>query len=171
MALEVTYDILAAGPSLDACREKVTRFFGKTILVKFDTVNLDDRECLAATDERFNGRLAKLLKANQTVLANLIEELKEAGYHRLDDFHDVAQGYTSKLFHTMAHHLDGFIGVDAPFYNLEEDSHGISETLARRITSEPSHFWLIRVKAGSGSGAVSQLGRLRDPEKEGNRSA
>ena len=69
-------------------------------------------------------------------------------YSSLQDLFFIKQGFESKILHTVTHMLDGFIGVDSAFYNLIEDSHWLSPSLRREITSHMHEYWLVRVVAG-----------------------
>ncbi len=50
------------------------------------------------------------------------------------------QGYKSKMLHVITHFLDGFFGIDTFFYNLEEDSHWVSEELQKKIAEAPTYY-------------------------------
>ena len=78
----------------------------------------------------------------------MIDHLKDEGIVSLDQLAGLAQGYATKVFHTLAHMVDGFIGVDSVFYNLIEDSHQVSAPLAASIRNAPGEFWLVPVRTG-----------------------
>ena len=106
-------------------------------------------------------RLKENLLANRKVVAELLQNLKEEGFADVDDLKGVEKGYVSKIFHTIAHLLDGFIGIDSRFYNLEEDSHGVSRDLKRKIHISPQNYWILSVKARIASGNEDPLDALR----------
>ncbi len=161
MDLQVSHDILVAGPDLAACKKKVLMFFKKNMLVRYDTVTLIDTDTINADHPLFETRLENGTTNNRTVIAKMIEELKVEGFKQLDDIQEIIQGYNSKIFHTIAHLLDGFFGVDSFFYNLEEDSHGVTDNLRQQIEASPKNFWLIKVQAESKSSTADRLHILR----------
>src|SRR4030043_54062 len=65
----------------------------------------------------------------------------------LKDLQELPQGYKSKILHVITHLLDGFFGIDTYFYNLEEDSHWVSEELKEKIKTNPPIFWLLSLEA------------------------
>jgi hypothetical protein len=118
-------------------------------------------------DSRCRDRLAAGLAANRAVLAELLTNLQEEGFRSLHDLVGLEKGYLSKVLHTVAHLQDGFIGIDSRFYNLEEDSHGISRDLQRKIATEPNRYWILRVKGGIGASGEDPLDALRTFETRG----
>jgi hypothetical protein len=60
---------------------------------------------------------------------------------------ELPQGFRTKMLHVITHFLDGFFGIDTYFYNLEEDSHWVSEQARRRIREAPSDYRLLSVEA------------------------
>jgi len=117
--LEISHDILLAGADFESCRKRVERFFDRTMLIRYDEVLVLENESIGGTEKEFSTRL---------------------------HLQGVEKGYVSKVFHTIAHLLDGFIGIDSRFYNLEEDSHDISRDLQQNILAVPHNYWIIKVK-------------------------
>jgi hypothetical protein len=106
------------------------------------------------------------LADNRQVLQKLIGELQAAGINDFNDLSAMPQGFQSKIFHTMAHLLDGFFGIDSRFYNLQEDSHWLSASLRRQIEAgPPEEFWLITVVATLEAKEHHAIAGLRSFEK------
>jgi hypothetical protein len=143
--LEISHDILLAGSDFESCRQRVERFFDRTTLIHYDELLVLENGSLNGSNEQFRARLKENLAANQEVVVELLQNLKEEGFVEIDYLKGVEKGYVSKIFHTIAHLLDGFIGIDSRFYNLEEDSHGVSRDLQQKIHTTPQNYWLLRV--------------------------
>jgi len=165
--LEISHDILLAGSDFESCRKRVKRFFERTMLIRYDEVLVLEDESLNGSDEEFRSRLKDNLAANQKVVVELLQNLREEGFAELDDLKGVEKGYVSKIFHTIAHLLDGFIGIDSRFYNLEEDSHGISRGLERKIHAAPQNYWMLRVKGRIAPAGEDPFDALRTFEWKG----
>lgn len=144
--LEISHDILMAGSDFSSCRQRILRFFERTKLLRYDEVLVMENESLNGTEKNFRARIQQGLGANQQVLAELLTNLKEEGFLSLDDLQSLEKGYMSKILHTIAHMKDGFIGIDSRFYNLEEDSHGVSRSLRQKIGATPDSYWVLRVR-------------------------
>lgn len=147
MQLEVRHDVLVVGPDFDRSSHYARRFFARTPLVRYDTVEVVRERSFAATQPEFWPRVEAGILRNRQVLAELIGELKETGARSLDDLLVLPKGYQSKLVHTAAHLVDGFFGIDTVFYNMAEDSHGLTEALAREIRQTPADYWLLGIRA------------------------
>jgi len=135
--------LLTIGTDQDDAQARVQRFFAKNFLVKYDQVIILVERTANASEADFGKRLAEGVAANHRVVAGLLGELGEGGFEKLTDLLEMRQGYESKLLHMITHLLDGFFGIDSVFFNLEEDSHGISERLATAIKANPAVFWLV----------------------------
>ena len=61
----------------------------------------------------------------------------------------MGQGYESKVLHIITHLVDGFFGADTVFYNLEEDSHWLSDKLTDKIKEQPEKFWLLKIECST----------------------
>ena len=144
--LEISHDILLAGADFESCRKRVERFFDRTMLIRYDEVLVLENESIGGTGKEFSTRLQEGLAANHQAIGELLENLKDEGFTTLEDLQGVEKGYVSKIFHTIAHLLDGFIGIDSRFYNLVEDSHDISRDLQQNILAAPQNYWIIKVK-------------------------
>ena len=165
--LEISHDILVAGPDFESCRKRVIRFFDRTTLIRYDEVLIPENESVNGEEKKFSSRLQEGLAANKKVLGELLENLKAEGFVTLEDLQGLEKGYVSKIFHTIAHLLDGFIGIDSRFYNLEEDSHGISRDLERKIHRAPHNFWMIGVQGRIAPAGEDPFDALRTFEWKG----
>jgi hypothetical protein len=165
--LEISHDILLAGSDFESCRNRAERFFDRTMLIRYDEVLASENESINAGGEEFWPRLQEGLAANQKALGELLKNLKDEGFETLEDIQGVKKGYASKIFHTIAHLLDGFIGIDSCFYNLEEDSHDISPELQQKIEAAPQKYWIIRVKGAIASAGDDPFHVLRTFEWKG----
>jgi hypothetical protein len=144
--LAISHDILIAGSDYESCRQRVKRFFDRTMLIRYDDVEVIENESINGTDGNFRARIREGLKANQKVLGEFLENLKDEGFLSIDDIQGLEKGYLSKILHTIAHLQDGFISIDSRFYNLEEDSHGVSRDLQQKITVTPYRYWILKIK-------------------------
>jgi len=165
--LEISHDILLAGSDFESCSQRVERFFERTTLIHYDELLVLQDESLNGSNEKFQARLRENLTANQKVVAELLRNLKEEGFAGIDDLRNIEKGYVSKIFHTIAHLLDGFIGIDSRFYNLEEDSHGVSRDLERKIHTSPQKYWMLRVKGHIAPAGEDPFDALRTFEWKG----
>lgn len=139
------HKILVAGDSFEQCCLRVRRFFDLTSLVIYDCIQVTDELCYQGLDASFFSELDKAEKKNQLTVNSLIDELESAGIKQLSDLRSKDPGYSSKVFHVLAHMLDGFIGIDSYFYNLESDSHRVSETQRQQLQTAPGKYWLIHI--------------------------
>lgn len=159
--LEISHAILVAGADFQSCRLRVERFFARTLLVRYDEVEMLENEAINAKDPDFAARLNAGLVANKQVLGELLENLKDEGFNSVDDLWHMEKGYLTKILHMIAHMTDGFIGIDSRFYNLEEDSHGVSRGLYQKIAAKPEDYWLFRVKGRIAKAGEDPLDILR----------
>ncbi|MCK4838209.1 MAG: hypothetical protein KAS94_05360 [Desulfobulbaceae bacterium] len=157
MNLDATHILLVKGPDQASCRARVLNFFAKNFLVKYDSVKVVDDRSFAADSNLFWEIVEAGIKDNQQVLAKLVRELQESGFEKLTDLPRIPQGYESKTLHIITHLLDGFFGVDSCFYNLEEDSHWLSEQLGATIRAQPRDFRVLTVKCSSEAGTSTDL--------------
>lgn len=160
-AIHLTHLMLVDGPDFETCRRRVERFFARTILVKYDSVQVVAEKSCNGADRQFEKNLAAGINENRNLAAELLTELKETGLTDLDNLTTLPQGYASKVLHTMAHLLDGFFGVDSRFYNLSDDSHWLSEPQQALIKQNPENYWLLHVEASSQTGDADQVSTLR----------
>lgn len=159
--LEISHDILLAGSDFEFCRKRIKRFFDRTELIRYDEVVVLEDESFNGKEKEFSARLQKGIAANKQVIGEFLENLMAEGFVTLDDLKGLEKGYVSKIFHTIAHLLDGFIGIDSRFYNFEEDSHGISRDLHLKILAAPQNYWILRAKGRIASGNEDALDALR----------
>ena len=165
MKLEVAHKILAMEPDLEKSSGHVLRFLDRTTLVHYDAVRVVADQSCSATDPRFWPWLEQGLADNRRVLTQLIGELRGAGTKEFSDLPAMPQGFQSKIFHTMAHLLDGFFGIDSQFYSLPEDSHWLGESLRKQIEASPEEFWLVTVVATLESPTHHTIAGLRSFER------
>ena len=144
--LEISHDILMAGSDFESCRQHLRHFFDRTMLLRYDEVLVIENESVNGTENFFWPRIQEGLSANKKVLEGFLANLKEEGFVSLDDLASLEKGYLSKILHIIAHLQDGFIGIDSRFYNLEEDSHGVSRDLQQKISTTPERYWILSVK-------------------------
>ena len=159
--LEIVHDILLAGSDFASCRQKVLRFFDRTMLIRYDEVMVLEDESLNGVQKNFWPRIEEGLEANQKILREFLAYLQEEGFAALDDLQSLEKGYLSKILHIIAHLQDGFIGIDSRFYSLAEDSHGISRNLLQKIGAAPENYWILRVKGKIASTEEDPLDALR----------
>ena len=141
------HEILIKGEDFARCKARVSGFFDRYQLVRYSSIHVNKEKSISAADSNFSGRLSGALRKNRLILNGMIEELRREGVSTLDDIEDLPQGHKSKLLHIAFHFLDGFMGVDTHFFNLEEDSHWVSDKLRKKIEAEPSEHWLLLVEA------------------------
>ena len=159
--LEISHDILLTGSDFESCRKRVDRFFDRTTLIHYDELLVLEDESVNGAEKKFSARLQEGLAANKRVIEELLGNLKDEGFVTLEDLQGAQKGYISKILHTIAHLLDGFIGIDSRFYNLEEDSHGITRGLQQKIIAVPPQYWILRVKGRIGSADEDPFDALR----------
>lgn len=165
--LEISHDILVAGSGFESCQQQVKRFFARTMLIRYDRVLISENESLSGTGKNFRARMEAGLRANQKVLGEFLANLKDEGFVALDDLQSLEKGYLSKILHTIAHLQDGFIGIDSRFYNLVEDSHGVSRNLQQKIAAAPDSYWILRIKGRIASTSEDPFDALRTFEGRG----
>lgn len=159
--------LLTPGADQDDAQARITHFFAKNYLVKYDRVTILAERTINAGEADFWKRLKEGITANRRVVGELLDELRAGGFEKLPDLLEMRQGYESKLLHIITHLLDGFFGVDSGFFNLEEDSHGLSDRLAAAIKANPAGFWLVAAECTSDSGHdADQLDLIRRFEAE-----
>ena len=165
--LEISHDILIAGPDFESCRQKVEHFFDRTMLIRYDRVLIPESDSVNAGTEEFWPRLQQGLAANQQVLREFLGNLEEEGFRTVADLESLEKGYLSKTLHTVAHLQDGLIGIDSRLYNFEEDSHSVSRGLQQKIAAAPGDYWILRVMGRISAPGEDPLDRLRTFEWKG----
>lgn len=138
------YFLIRAQDFESACR-KIRNFLERYELLSYDRLEFDGEASKNARDPDFKDLLEKVQARNREIIKDLLEELAQEGYDSLEALAEIPQGYLSKLLHTLAHLLDGFLGIDSYFYNLEEDSHRVSPRMKRELSTNPGFYWLIKV--------------------------
>jgi hypothetical protein len=158
------HEFLVSGPDLETSQRKTLFFFEHNMLVRYDTVDIV--EAITAEHPEFWSRIERGEAANRKTLAGLLAELGQEGYGQLEDVVRMNQGYLSKIFHTVAHLLDGFFGIDTYLYNLEDDSHWLSPVRRQNIAASPHTYWLLKVAAASRGPTADRLHLLRAANQE-----
>lgn len=154
--------LLTSGSDQADAQARVEHFFARNFLVKYDRVRVLTERTINAGEAGFWGRLEEGVAANRRLVEELLEELRAGGFETVRDLAAMRQGYQSKILHTVTHLLDGFFGVDSVFYNLAEDSHGLSDRLVATIKANPGGFWLVEAEGASTPGhAADQLDLIR----------
>ena len=164
MNLHAVHEFLVSGPDIETSRRKTLYFFAHNMLVRYDTVDIV--EVITAEHPEFWPRIERGEAANRKALAVLLAELRQEGYGQLEDIVRMDQGYQSKIFHTAAHLLDGFFGIDTYLYNLEDDSHWLSGESREKIAKAPHTYWLLKVAAASKGPTADRLHHLRSAGQE-----
>jgi len=162
--LHAEHEFLVSGADSETSRRKTRLFFDRNMLVRYDIVNIV--EAITAEHPEFWPRIEHGEAANRKALADLLAELREEGYEQLKDILRMDQGYQSKMFHTVAHLLDGFFGVDTYLYNLEDDSHWLSRETRQKIADSPQDYWLLKVAASSKGPTADRLHLLRTANRQ-----
>ena len=164
-SLKIFHDILITGSDFESCRQRVKHFFDRTTLIRYDEALVIENDSINGTEKNFPARIQEGLGANQKIVAELLANLKDEGFISLDDLASLEKGYLSKILHTIAHLQDGFIGIDSRFYNLEEDSHGVSRDLQQKIRVTPHSYWILRVEGRIGTTDEDPFHALRTFER------
>lgn len=139
------HKLFVMGESFDQCRLQVEHFFRKTTLVRYDSIEVRAEESRSGLDSDFLSLTQQAIERNHRMLQNLLNELQESGFTTLAQLHELPQGYESKTLHIISHILDGFIGIDSYFYNLQDDSHWLPQQTEQEIDHNPGKFWLIHI--------------------------
>ena len=137
------HEILVKGKDLETCKSKILRFFRDYQLVRYSSVTILEDKSVPASDPGFGARLESAEIENRRILHELMEELRGEGVDLLNDLENMPQGYRTKMLHVITHLLDGFFGIDSYFYNLEEDSHWVSDELKRKMAGALANYWLL----------------------------
>lgn len=149
--------LLVKGDSFETGRESVMHFFRKTVLVKYDHVEIIADESVSAGQSGFRKKLAEGTGRNRFRVEQLLSVLQEEGFSDLGNWLKMPQGYASKTVHEIAHLLDGFFGIDSAFYNLVDDSHWVTERMQHEIDDNPGEYWLIKA---TGSSHIPEIDRV-----------
>lgn len=145
MHLIAQHKILVSGEDFNNSSRQVEKFFERTKLVIYDSVQIVEHLCYSAAAEQFQQALSDALQQNKKTLRALIQEIESTGVLKISDLFELQQGYPSKTLHIIAHLLDGFVGIDSYFYNLLDDSHWLPAETASAISRGPDRFWLIHI--------------------------
>ncbi len=140
-----SHHILVSGTSFASCKNQVTTFFDRTLLVRYDRVTINEEKCIPGIDPSFLDHVERGIEDNKSIIKKLIKDLEGTGMKTTSDLLHVEHGYPSKLLHIITHFLDGFIGIDTVFYNLVDDSHWTPEATIKETKNSPDAFWLIHL--------------------------
>ena len=149
MILSIEHSILASGSDLATCEHHIRLFFEKSQLVQYDSIEIDHLHSMNATASPFEELIKQSVDSNRQVISDLLSTLNREGCTNLQDILTIPQGFQSKLLHTMSHLLDGFFGIDSQFYDIDENSHWVTDSRRKQITESPETCWLMRIKAQS----------------------
>jgi len=163
--LEITHDILIEGSDFEFCQQQVRQFFASTMLIRYDTLLVMEKESMNGSAQTFWARMQEGLSANKMVLRELLANLKVEGFATLDDLQSLEKGYLTKILHTIAHLQDGFIGIDSRFYNLVEDSHGVTRGLLQKIIETPDNYWILKAVGSIAAAGEDPFDALRTFER------
>ena len=148
VTLPVAHFFLSQAQSAELACRHVEKFLTGNPLLNYDKIIVLKEEALPATAAQFWSTLKEGLAANRAFAERMVSHLEGEGIQTVQQLKDVEKGYTSKVVHTLAHLVDGFIGIDSVLYNLVEDSHEVSETLRELLVKTPERYWLVQVRAG-----------------------
>jgi hypothetical protein len=165
MSADFFHDILIDGNGRQSCSNRVLHFLHQNLLVRYARVEVNSDISVPATAPDFWSRVDMAVEVNNRTVSELLSELQNEGFADIEGLQKMEQGYQSKLFHTLAHLLDGFFGIDSFFYNLVEDSNRISAGVRQQIREEPEKFWLVRVECWGSSESADRLTALRETGK------
>lgn len=144
---EYNHAILIKGSGFSDAEKKVLGFFDRYQLVRYSHIEVVRGDSLDAGRSGFKEALNTAIENNRNIVRTLVQELLDEGITAVDHLEGLPQGYQSKMLHVLTHFLDGFFGIDTYFYNLEEDSHWVSDELQNAIHENPTYFWLIFLRA------------------------
>ena len=148
MHYPITHYLLARAQSNVLAAQYVERYIASSQLISYAEFFVRVDEVLASDHAQFWTTLEHGVTANHQFARRMLTHLQEEGVERLDQLLELKQGYATKVLHTLTHLLDGFIGVDSVFYNLVEDSHWVSDSLAAEIRAQRGAYWLVPVRTG-----------------------
>ncbi len=149
MTLHVSHTLLVTGNDLEACSRRALHFFNTSQLIRYDDVTIIKERSCSAISDTFQSLLTAALEENRDKLKGLLGELQEEGFTTLADLLHLPQGFHSKILHTVAHMEDGFFGIDAHFFDLDESSYRLSEKRKKEIDQQPERCWLLTIEASS----------------------
>jgi hypothetical protein len=144
---EYYHALLVKGSDFSDAKKKVLNFFEQYQLVRYSRIEILEKDSSDAGRPGFNDELNTAIEQNREIVRTLVQELQDEGITAVDQLGGMPQGYQSKMLHVLTHFLDGFFGIDTYFYNLEEDSHWVSDKLRDSIKENPSYFWLLFLRA------------------------
>ena len=147
MILNIEHDILVSGADFSTCENHAHLFVEKSQLVHYDSITIDRSRSRSGAEPEFKQFLEQGVAANRRILAELLSKLNNEGCEKLEDILKLPQGFQSKLLHTISHLLDGFFGIDSKLYDIDEDSHWITDNRQNQMVLSLDTIWLIRVNA------------------------
>ena len=144
---EYYHRILIKGPDFSDARKRVLNFFERYQLVRYSHIDILENDSFDAGRSGFKDALNAAITENRKIVRSLVQELRDEGITAVEELGGMPQGYQSKMLHVLTHFLDGFFGIDTYFYNLEEDSHWVSNELLNTMEENPTKFWLLLLRA------------------------
>lgn len=160
--MEFRHLFLTSGSSVTEAAHRVSVFLARTQLISYDKIIIEKSKNCNATSPEFWPAIVSAIAVNEEHIREYILALTdELQITTISDLAKIQRGYESKVVHILAHFLDGFIGIDSAFYNLEEDSHRLSLPLTANIKAIPSQFWLIHACGEINAGSTDQLTAIR----------
>lgn len=148
MQYPITHYLLARAQSNTLAAQYVERYIAGSQLISYVEFFVQIEEVLASDHAQFWTTLEQVQAANRQFARRMLTHLQEEGVEMLDQLLELKQGYATKVLHTLTHLLDGFIGIDSAFYNLVEDSHWVSDSLAAEIRAQKGVYWLVPLRTG-----------------------
>jgi len=152
MSLNVYHALLVSGQDFDTCARRVLHFFASTQLVRYDDIHIIREESCSAQSEKFQPLLELVIRRNRDRLKALLADLQTEGYTETASLLDLPQGFLSKTLHTIAHMEDGFFGIDAAFFDVDEFSLRLTSRRRQLINDQPEQCWLVNIRARSRDG-------------------
>jgi len=158
MSFQSSHTLLISGNDLSACTGRALHFLESTQLIHYDHIKIIKEHSCSALSQQFQPLLARALQKNQNRLNSLVAELQAEGFTALSEMVHLPHGYHSKILHTIAHMTDGFFGIDAAFFDLDESSYQLSAQRKLEIKQQPDKCWLLTIQASStDSGGFEQV--------------
>lgn len=149
MSFRISHTLLVSGEDFEHCKKRVVHFFKQSQLVRYDEIKVISEQSCCALAAAFQPLLENSLQKNHNKLQALLKELHDCGYATLADLMHLPQGYHSKILHTIAHMEDGFFGIDARFFDIDESSYQLSQQRLETIATHPETCWLLTIEAAT----------------------
>ncbi len=145
MSYQKIHKILVKADEFSRAEDCVSEFFSKTTLINYDSLTISQDDSLQGSQGIFWYEMESSINTNRKDMDDFVSELKQAGVVELSKIHELEDPYLRKLFHIIAHFVDGLIGIDSTFYNINEGSHWLSDSEKQNIQKNPEQYWLLHV--------------------------